>query len=84
MMYTLYLPSVGEYLTSSTISLTFSTPLFDAASISITFMEVPAAIPLHKLHSLQGLPSLGFSQFTVFANNFATEVLPVPLVPVNR
>jgi len=61
-----------------------STPLFEAASISITFMELPELIPLHTSHSLQGLPSTGCSQFTAFAKIFATLVLPVPLVPQNK
>ena len=40
MIYTKYLPDEGEYLTASLICRTLSTPLFDAASISITF-ELP-------------------------------------------
>ena len=66
------------------ICLILSTPVFDAASISITFMEVPAAMDLHMGHSPQGLPSLGDSQFTAFANIFATVVFPVHLVPQKR
>ena len=56
-----------------------STPLFDSASISITFMELPAAIALQAGHSPHGLPSTGCSQLTAFANIFAMVVLPVPL-----
>ena len=33
---------------------------------------------------LHGIPSFGFSQFTVFANIFAILVFPVPLGPVNK
>ena len=40
MIYTLYSPSAGGYFTSSRISLMLSTPLFEAASIS---MITPAA-----------------------------------------
>ena len=42
MIYTLNFPSTGEYDTSSMISRMLSTPLFDAASISITFTLAPA------------------------------------------
>jgi len=34
--------------------------------------------------TIVGPSSVGCSQFTVFAKIFATVVLPVPLVPVNR
>ena len=78
------LPSVGEYWTSSRISRILSTPLFDAASISMTFMERPSAIALQVGHSPHGLPSTGCSQLTAFAKIFATVVLPVPRVPQKR
>ena len=84
MIYTLYFPSVGRYATSSRISRILSTPLFEAASISITFIEVPELIALQLSHTPQGLPFTGCSQFTAFANIFATDVLPVPLVPQKR
>ena len=71
-------------MTSSLISLMLSTPLFEAASISITFIEVPSAIALQLLHSPHGLPSTGCSQFTAFATILAPVVLPVPLVPQKR
>ena len=83
-IYTLYFPSVGRYVTSSRISRMLSTPLLDAASISITFIDVPAAIDRHIAHSPHGLPSTGCSQLTAFANIFATVVFPVPLVPQNK
>ena len=72
--------------TGSTIQISrmLSTPLFEAASISITFIDVPAAIERHIAHSPQGLPFPGCSQLTAFAKIFATVVLPVPLVPQNR
>ena len=66
------------------ISRILSTPLLEAASISMTFMLAPAAMALQIRHSPQGPSSVGCSQFTVFAKIFATVVLPVPLVPVNR
>ena len=82
-MYTLYLHTVGAYITSSRSALTSSTPLFDAASISIISGQ-PAAIALQLSHSPQGLPSTGERQFTAFAISFAQVVLPVPLEPVKR
>ena len=54
------------------------------ASISITFMDAPAAIALQLSHSLQGLPSTGCSQLTALAISLAIVVLPVPLVPQNK
>ena len=83
-IYTLYFPSVGGYATSSLSSLILSTPLLDAASISITFIDEPLAIARHTLHSPQGLPSTGVSQLTALATILATDVFPVPLVPQNR
>ena len=82
-IYTLYLHIVGAYITSSRSALTSSTPLFDAASISIISGQ-PSAIALQLSHSPQGLPSTGDKQFTAFAISFAQVVLPVPLEPVNR
>ena len=84
MIYTRYLPSEGGYCTWFRISRTSSTPLLDAASISMTFRELPAAIFLQDGHSPQGLPLFGCSQFTARAKIFATLVLPVPRVPQNR
>ena len=54
------------------------------ASISITFMELPAAMALQEAHWPQGLPPAGFSQLTALAKILAMVVLPVPLVPQNR
>ena len=62
-----------------------STPLLEAASISITFTLLPARISLQTAHSLQGSPSaVGFVQLMALAKIFAVEVFPVPLVPQNR
>ena len=84
MIKTLYFPSVGEYLELSMISLMLSTLLFDAASSSVTFIDAMESMLLHTAHFPHGLPSTGLSQLTAFAKSFATEVLPVPLVPQNR
>jgi len=82
-MYTLYLPSVGGYFTSSTISLILSTLLLLAASISIIFKLVPFKASLQTEHSLQGF-SPSPVQFMALAKILAVVVLPVPLVPQNK
>ena len=61
-----------------------STLLFDAASISTISVNAPDNAALHISHSLHGSPSFGFKQFTALAKIFAAEVLPVPLVPLNK
>ena len=84
MIYTLYLPFVGKKLTSSRIVLISSTPLLDAASISITSVDEPFNMSIQFSHSLHGSPSFGFKQFTALAKIFADVVFPVPLPPVNK
>ena len=80
-IYTLYLDVIGDSFTLSIISLIWSTPVFDAASISY--------ISLFKLKLLQisqfkqGLPFVLSKQLIAFANIFAVLVLPVPLGPEN-
>ena len=83
-IYTLYFDSCGGYLTSSIISLILSTPLFEAASNSVTSIAKPSFIFLHISHLLHGSPSFKLRQFKAFAKSFAVEVLPVPLVPQKR
>ena len=83
-MYTLYFKFVGKKSVCSFISLMSSTPLFDAASISMISTFVPSEILKHSLHFKQGFPSLLLVQFIAFANIFAILVLPVPLTPVKR
>ena len=65
-------------------SLILSTPLFDAASISITSRYVPSFMLRHTLHLPHGLPPSSAMQFSPFASILAVVVLPVPLVPQNR
>src|SRR5688500_1090068 len=71
------------------ISRTSSTPVCEAASISITSMCRPSAIARHGSHSPQGsmvgppCPS-GPRQFSAFATSRAVEVLPTPRTPVSR
>lgn len=85
MMYTLNEETFGAYFTFSRISRISSTPLFDAASISITSGLDPTVILLHNSHSLQGsAESPRFGQLTAFANIFAALVFPVPRGPVNK
>ena len=68
------------------ISLIFSTPVFDAASISIISKAFPSVICLHMSHLQQGfiVGSLNAWQFKDFANILALDVFPVPLGPLKR
>ena len=62
-----------------------STERFEAASISITSIEVPAAIATqdsHSPHGRDGRPASLAVQRR--ARIFAIEVLPVPREPTNR
>ncbi len=61
-----------------------STERFEAASISITSIEVPAAIERQDSHSPQGSSVGPFTQLSERARIFAIEVLPVPREPTNR
>src|SRR5688572_2193701 len=61
-----------------------STELFDAASISMTSIEVAAAIAMHDSHVPQGVTVGPCSQFRQAARIFAIDVLPVPREPTNR
>ena len=84
--YTFHLACVGANLALSIISRIFSTPVFDAASISIISSAFPSVICLHKSHLQQGV-IVGWSnawQFRDFANILALDVFPVPLGPLKR
>ena len=61
-----------------------STPLFDAASSSCTFMELPAVISRHDVQTPHGSPSTGASQLSALARMRAEDVLPVPRGPLKR
>ena len=61
-----------------------STERFEAASISITSSEVPAAIVTQDSHSPQGCRVGPWTQLSERARIFASEVLPVPREPTNR
>src|SRR3954471_22028154 len=61
-----------------------STELFEAASISMTSIEVAAAIDTHDSQRPHGVTVGPCSQFRQAARIFAIEVLPVPREPTNR
>ena len=56
-------------------------PRFEAASISMTSSEVPAAISLHESHTQQGSGVGPFTQFSAFARIRAAVVFPTPRAP---
>src|SRR3954452_11291318 len=61
-----------------------STELLDAASISMTSIEVALAIETHDSQTPHGVVVGPFTQFRHAARIFAIEVLPVPREPTNR
>ena len=61
-----------------------STERLEAASISITSIEPPAAIDTHDSQTPQGSSVGPFTQLSDLARIFAIEVLPVPREPTNR
>src|SRR5260370_21362895 len=56
-------------------------PRFEAAWISITSSEVPAAISLQESHSPQGSAVGPFAQFIALARIRAAVVFPTPRAP---
>ena len=83
----LYLAVVGPYLENSIKSLTSSTPVLLAASISSTSIWLEFDMALQFSHastlSLHGL-SISFKQIKDFATILAMVVFPTPLMPVNK
>ena len=78
-------PHVSGNCTFSLRSLISSTPLLEAASISIISKLLGAESALHTSHTSHGEPSsLGCKQLIALAKILAVVVLPVPLVPVNK
>ena len=61
-----------------------STPLLDAASISIISFDCLFLYWTQLEQFSQGIASKELAQLIVLANIFATLVLPVPLGPVNK
>ena len=78
-MYTLYFEYAGANLMLLIISLISSTPLLDAASISI--ISAFSLKCLQLSHSLHGPSDVGFKQFMALAKTLAVLVFPVPLGP---
>ena len=83
-MYTFQRPAAGAKPTRSRSSRMSSTERFEAASISITSSEVPAAIVWHGSHSPHGVSVGPCTQLSDRARIFAIEVLPVPREPMKR
>ena len=84
MMYILYLPRVGTYLTLSRSSRTLSTPVLDAPSISKTSTDEPEAMVLHDSQLLHGVGVGPSAQLRHLARILAAVVLPTPLGPEKR
>src|SRR5947208_15623754 len=61
-----------------------STELLEAASITMTSIEVALAIDTHDSQTPHGVVVGPFSQFRQAARILAIEVLPVPREPTNR
>ena len=61
-----------------------STELLDAASISMTSIEVAEAIDTHDSQTPQGSTVGPSTQFRQAASILAIDVLPVPREPTNR
>src|SRR3954453_173199 len=61
-----------------------STELLEAASISMTSIDVAAAIDTHDSQTPHGLVVGPCSQFRQAARILAIDVLPVPREPTNR
>src|SRR5579864_1159639 len=66
------------------MSLTSSTPVWEAASISMRSKDLPDMISVHESHTLQGSAPLRFSQLSAFAKIRAMVVLPEPRGPENK
>ena len=81
----LYLAEVGPYLENSIRSLTSSTPVLLAASISRTsiWLELIIDSQFSQKFSLH-IFSIPFEQFNAFATILAVVVFPIPLMPVNK
>ena len=61
-----------------------SMPRLEAPSISWTSKLLPSVISTQFSHSLSGLESFGWRQFTAFASSRAVVVFPTPRGPLNR
>ena len=61
-----------------------STPVWLAASISITSTSDPSAVDIQMLHWPHGAPSLRSRQFSPLDNSRAVDVFPGPRLPTKR
>src|SRR5215813_6404118 len=84
MMKILYLLRAAAYLALSRNSRMLSTPVFDAASISNTSMDLQAAISWQDGQVLSGVIVGPFSQLRPLARIRAMGVLPTPRGPEKR
>ena len=81
----LNLDEVGPYFENSIKSLTSSTPVLLAASISKTSIWLEFEIDSQFLQSFSlQIFSVPFKQLSAFATNLAVVVFPTPLMPVKR
>ncbi len=83
MMYTLRSPVVPSDALD-TRSRMASTPLLEAASISMTANDELVPTDTQLSQTPQGSPSSSFSQLSALARMRAVEVLPVPRGPLKR
>ncbi len=72
------------YCILSRISFVSSTPVRDAASISIKSIKLLLLIARQFSHLLHGSAVTPVLQFRHFASNLPSVVLPTPRVPVNK
>ena len=84
MMKILNLDDVGLNCTASTIGLTSSTLLCEAASSSVTSSDRPPAISWQFTHCPHGSTPFGDVQLRAFANILERVVLPMPRGPMKR
>src|SRR6266850_2526757 len=81
MMKILYRLRAAAYFALSRSSRMLSTLVLEAASISNTSIDLPAAISKHDGHALQGVMVGPFSQLRPFAKIRAVVVFPTPRGP---
>ena len=80
----LNLANDGGYLENSISSLTSSTPVLLAASISRTSIWFEFVIGSQWVHFFLQIFSSASSQFNDLATILANVVFPIPLIPVNK
>src|SRR3989344_4193384 len=80
----LYFDLTGENLIPSINSLTSSTPVCEAASISIKSIDFDCIISRQESHLLHGSKEDRSWQLIALAKRRAIVVLPLPLGPVNK